>query len=94
MNLTAEQKQITIMIHEKVCLFIAAGPDETAVDEAIVGIMPDYAEGFHSVLLALSHDEINQLCVDYPGFYRFAKMMERIAEGCKAGIFDDIIKRD
>ena len=45
------------------------------------------------MLDTLGSDGMNQVCEDYPGFFIFAQMMERIAEGCRDGIFDDIIAK-
>lgn len=68
-------------------------PSAKAIDEAVVAMMPDYMDGFKHLLDSLDSDGMNQLCEELPGFYRFAKMMERIAEGCRDGIFDDILSK-
>jgi hypothetical protein len=33
-------------------------------------------------------DEMNELCAAYPGLYRFAKLLERIAAGIQSGDID------
>lgn len=47
--------------------------------------MYDYMYTFKQLLDASSESEINQLCQQYDGFYRFAKLMERLAEGIADG---------
>ena len=90
MHLTAYQMQIATLIHNQVIAITEKGANEEKIDEAIAGMMPDYMDGFKHLLDSLGSDGMNQLCEEFPGFYRFTKMMERIAEGCRDGIFDDI----
>jgi len=93
MNLTPYQLQIVTLIDNQVLKIIERGKTIQGDDEAIVEMMPDYADGFKHLLDTLNQGEMDELCMNYSGFYRFAKMMERIAEGIGAGIFDDIIGR-
>ena len=91
MNFTAYQMQIATLIDNQVTKIIETKKTSSTIDEAIVEMMPDYQEGFKHLLDTLDSDGMNNLCEEFSGFYRFAKMMERIAEGCKDGIFDDTI---
>jgi len=93
MSFTAYQMQIATLIDNQVTKTIETRKTSQAIDEAIIEIMPDYQEGFKHLLDTLGSDGMNKLCEEFSGFYRFAKMMERIAEGCRDGIFDDIISR-
>ena len=93
MNLTPYQLQIVTLIDNQVLKIIERGKTVQGDDEAIIEMMPDYADGFKHLLDTLKQGEMDELCLKYSGFYRFAKMMERLAEGIEAGIFDDIIGR-
>ena len=93
MNFTARQLQIATSIDNQVTRIIETRKTSQAVDEAIIEMMPDYLQGFKHLLDTLGSDGMNKLCEEFSGFYRFARMMERIAEGCRDGIFDDVIPR-
>ena len=79
------------MIDNQVAKIVETRNTAEAIDEAVVGMMPDYMDGFKHLLDSLESDGMDQLCEEFSGFYRFTKMMERIAGGCWDGIFDDII---
>ena len=85
--------QIATLIDNQVVKIVETRNTAEAIDEAVVEMMPDYMDGFKHLLDSLESDGMNQLCEEFPGFYRFAKMMERIAGGCRDGIFDDIISK-
>jgi len=93
MNFTTYQIQIATLIDTQVARIIESSKTDQEVDEAIIEMFPDYKDGFKHLLDTLHSDDINALCEKFPGFYRFAKMMERIAEGCRDGLFDDIISQ-
>ena len=40
---------------------------------------------FHRLMELCNEDEMNGLCAEYPGLYRFAKTMEHIATGIRSG---------
>ncbi len=90
MNIPSQQKQIAALIGDQVAHIIATEKTTTAEDEAIVGLMPDWMDGFKMLMDTLTPDEFDWLFQEYPGFYRFSKMMEKIAQGCADGLFDDI----
>lgn len=91
MHLTAQQQRIISDIDDDVKRIGQQAKNKQAAEEALVGIMPKHMQGFKYLLDTLDSDRMNQVCETVPGFYRFAKMMERIATGCRDGIFDDII---
>ena len=93
MYLSPRQQKIVFRINRKVNAILAGGGTDDRICEAILTIVPQYMADFKHLLDTLSHHEIDQLCQRYDGFYHFAKMLERLAEGCAAGIFDDIIGR-
>ena len=62
------------------------------VDVAVMNMMPDHMDGFKHLLDTVGSSGMNRLCTEYSGFYRFAKMIERVAQGCRDGLLDDIIK--
>jgi hypothetical protein len=49
--------------------------------------MPD----FKRILDTAAPGDMDMLCEQYPHFYRFAKLMEQLAEAIAAGGFDDIL---
>ena len=83
--------QIATLIDNQITKIIETKRTSHAIDEAIVEMMPDYQEGFKHLLNTLDSDGMNNLCEKFSGFYRFAKMMERIAEGCRDGVFEDLL---
>ena len=93
MNITAQQRQIATLIHEVVVQIIATEKTIQAEDEAMVGLMPDYMAGFKHCLDTLDAEGMARLSHEYPGFYRFSQMLERVAEGCQDGVFDDILSK-
>lgn len=93
MNFTTYQMQIATLIDTQVARIIKSSKTEQEVDEAIIEMFPDYKDEFKHLLDTLDSDGINALCGQFSGFYRFTKMMERIAEGCRDGLFDDFISQ-
>ena len=91
MNLTARQMQIATSIDNQVANVIKKEKTSQAVDDGITRMMPDHMAGLKHLLHTLNSVAMNKLCEEHPGLYRFAKMMERVAEGCRDGLFDDII---
>jgi len=93
MNFTKRQREITARINGEVEKLAQKVKNREAMDEAIIAMMPEHMDGFKHLLDSLEPGGMDRLCEEFPGFYQFAKMMERIAIGCRDGIFDDIIKR-
>ena len=93
MQLSPRQQQIVTRINGQVTAIMAGGRTDQQIGEAILTMMPQYMTDFKHLLDTLNPQEMNQVCQRYIGFYHFTKMMERVAQGCAAGIFDDLIAR-
>jgi len=50
-----------------------------------------YMHDFKRILDTSAPGDMDMLCEQYPHFYRFAKLMEQLAEGIAAGNFDDVL---
>jgi hypothetical protein len=93
MQLSPRQQKIIFRIDRQVSAIVTAGEGDQQIGEAILTLMPEHMTGFKHLLDTLSPHEMEQVCQRYSGFYHFAKMMERVAQGRAAGIFDDLIAR-
>ncbi len=47
--------------------------------------MANYMPGFKRLMDTCTRDEMDGLCESFPDFYRYAKILERIAEGIQSG---------
>jgi len=81
MALTADQRRIAAKIDTRVRKFIRAGKD----DMAIVAAMADRMPAFHQLLSTAQPGDIDQLAREFPGFYRYAKIVESLAAGIQSG---------
>ena len=54
-------------------------------DEDLLMTMYEYMGTFKQLLDTSTHQEINELCQRYDGFYRFALLLELLAEGIADG---------
>ncbi|WP_411705435.1 hypothetical protein [Edaphovirga cremea] len=93
MNFTERQSEIASRINGAVEKIAQKAKTREAMDEALIAMMPAHMGGFKHLLDSLEPGGMDRLCEEFPGFYQFAQMMERIARGCRDGLFDDIIKR-
>jgi len=57
-------------------------------DEQLLETMYDYMPLFKDILDASAKGELDQLCNRYDGFYRFANLLERLAQGIQEGRID------
>jgi hypothetical protein len=57
-------------------------------DQDIMINMYDYMSGFKDLLDQLSGQEIDLICQQYEGFYKFANILEKVAQGIKRGDID------
>lgn len=89
MELTERQMQIAFQIDRDVARIGQSAKTTQAAEEAIIKMMPKYMNDFKHLL---DSQCINELCETYPGLHIYAQMMERIAVGCRDGLFDDIIR--
>ncbi len=56
-----------------------------ADDIAILSGMGDHMADFKTLIDTAKPGVINELCQRYPGFYRYAKVLERIAGAIQSG---------
>jgi len=81
MPVTAQQTQLARSIDTYVRHVLAQGGG----DEALLRSMADYMGTFKQLLDTCTGANMDALCVRYDGFYRFAKLLERLAEGIAEG---------
>ena len=93
MELTDKQRQIVTAIDNQVQQILKSGKPQQGIDKALVEMMPDNMDGFRYLMDTLGQNGMDRICGEYTGFYQFAKMMERIAQGCRDGAFNDIISK-
>lgn len=48
----------------------------------------DYMDAFKRVMDSTSKVQMDYICLQYPGYFRFAKWMERLAQGIADGIIE------
>jgi len=81
MPLTAQQTRLAETIDTHVTQVLAHGGG----DEALLLSMADSMGTFKQLLDTCTGAEMDALCERYDGFYRFAKLLERLAEGIAHG---------
>ncbi len=54
----------------------------------IIAAMAEYMSDFHHLMVSTSHPEMDALCGEFSGFYRFAKIIETLASGIASGKID------
>jgi hypothetical protein len=54
-------------------------------DVAMLAGMRDYLAGFKGLMDSTSREELNALMQQFPGLYRLAKLLERVAAGIQSG---------
>ena len=81
MLVTDEHDRLARSIDHHVQRIIASGEGE----EALLGSLSDHMGTFKQIIDGATTEEMNQLCARYPGFYRFAQLLERLAEGIATG---------
>ena len=81
MPFTAQQTRLAIMIDTHVTQVLAAGGG----DEALLLSLADYMGTFKQLLETCTSADMDALCERYDGFYRFAKLLERLAGGIADG---------
>ena len=80
MHLSAEQLQIASLIDAKVQKLIREGYDEVGIFLEMADDMPAFKR-----LLDCGHGTMDELCRRFFGFYRYAKILETVAEGIASG---------
>jgi hypothetical protein len=81
MPLTAQQTQLAETIDTHVAQVLTHGVG----DEALLLSMADCMPTFKQLLDTCISTEMDMLCERYDGFYRFAKLLEMLAEGIADG---------
>lgn len=72
---------IAVRIHGEVTNLLSAG----ANDLDIFTGMTDQMDDFKTLLDSALPGEMDMLCARYEGFYRYAKILEEVAQGIEAG---------
>jgi hypothetical protein len=81
MPLTAQQTRLACTIDTHVKHVLAHGGG----DEELLVSLADHMGTFKQLMDMSTGEEMNGLCQRYDGFYRFAKLLERLAEGIADG---------
>jgi hypothetical protein len=81
MPLSEQQTRLAVTIDTHVRQVLAHGGG----DEELLMSMADYMGTFKQLLDTCTGKEMDALCERYDGFYRFAKLLERLAEGIADG---------
>ncbi len=83
-DLKPEQLHMVKIIHEHALRF----PHNETGDAQLLQTCFDYMEAFKRVMDSTSRIQMDYICQQYDGFYRFAKLMEMLARGIADGIID------
>ena len=81
MPLTEKQTHLARIIEKHVNQIV----DNGGGDEELLVSMYDHMGTFKQLLDSSTQQEMNELCQRYDGFYRFANLLERLAEGIANG---------
>jgi len=81
MPLTEQQTRLASIIDQHVKHVLAEGGG----DEALLMSLADHMVAFKQLMDMSTIEEMNALCQRYEGFYRFANLLERLAEGIADG---------
>ncbi|WP_387692409.1 arylsulfatase regulator [Photorhabdus sp. RM71S] len=83
-GLSAEQLQRVKRIHDYATRF----PLTETGDMQLLKTCYDYMGIFKQVTDSTSTAQLDDICQQYTGFFRFAKLMEMLAQGIAEGIID------
>ena len=83
-DLTSQQQQQAKIVHDYACRF---PPTENGDAQLLQGCY-DYMDAFKQVMDSPSKVQMDYICQQDPGYYRFAKWMERLAQGISDGVID------
>lgn len=83
-ELNPEQLQMVKIVHDHALRF---PPNETG-DAQLLQTCYDYMNAFKRVMDSTSRIQMDYIFQQYDGFYRFAKLMERLAQGIADGIIN------
>lgn len=83
-ELNAEQLQLVKIVDDHTLRF-----PNTEIGEAdLLQSCYDYMDAFKRVMDGTSRVQMDYICQQYDGFYRFTKLMEKLARGIADGIID------
>ena len=80
-QLNSEQHQMVKIIHDHAIRF----PRNEAGDAQLLQSCYDYMGAFKRVIDSTSPSQMDHICQHYKGFYRFAQLMEKLAQGIADG---------
>ena len=83
-DLSTEQQHLIKIIDN----YVAKFPLSEAGDEQLLRTCYDYMNAFKRVMDSASRLQMDYICQQYDGFYRFAKLMETLAQGIADGVID------
>lgn len=83
-KLNAEQLQLVKIINDHALRF----PNTETGEADLLQTCYDYMDAFRQVIDSSSRIQIDYICQQYDGFYRFAKLMENLARGIADGIIE------
>ena len=61
-------------------------------EEALLMSLCDKMDDIKTVIDAAGQGELDQYCQQYEGFYHYMHLLEKMAQGCASGAFNDILK--
>lgn len=81
MDLTAEQIQLATMIDAHVNRY----PESQLGDEHLLRSTYDYMDAFKRIMDSSTPVQMDYLCQQYGGLYRFGKLLESLSQGIAEG---------
>ncbi|ELF4588875.1 arylsulfatase regulator [Salmonella enterica] len=81
-ELSAEQRQLAKIVHDYASQFPLTEDGDTQLLQGCY----DYMEAFKGGMDSASKVQMDYICLQYPGYFRFAKWMERLAQGIADGV--------
>jgi hypothetical protein len=82
--MTGKQARIAARIDSAMQPFLRAGED----DIAILAGMSDHMTDFKHLIDTAKPGVMDELCQRYPGFHRYAKVLENIASAIRDGVIN------
>lgn len=82
MNLNAEQLHLAQQIDAHVRQY----PDTAIGNEQLLATTYEYMNAFKRVMDSTTSVQMDYLSQQYPGFYRFGKLLESLAQGISDGV--------
>ena len=81
LTVTAEHRRMAARIDARIQQLDALRLAEAEIISGMAGYMPD----FHHLMTSTSSESMDALCHEFSGFYRFAKILERLAADIASG---------